>query len=72
MMTNYGSKVDEVLASLGGELPEYIKDNQANLAPKIPQIVIKAAYYQSQRVTVIDPAVSMIAAVYECQLILNN
>jgi replication factor C small subunit len=72
MMVNYGNKVDDVLASLGGDLPEYIRENQPNLAGKIPQIVIKAAHYQSQRVTVIDPAISMIAAVYECQLIINN
>lgn len=72
MMTNYGAKVDEVLASLGGELPEYIKENQPKLAGKIPQVVIKAAHYQSQRVTVIDPAISMVAAVYECQMIMNS
>ena len=72
MMVNYGNKVDDVLASLGNELPEYIRENQPKLVGKIPQVVIKAAHYQSQRVTVIDPAVSMIAAVYECQLIVNN
>jgi replication-associated recombination protein RarA len=72
MMSNYGSKVDEVLASLGSELPEYIKENQPKLVGKIPQVVIKAAHYQSQRVTVIDPAISMVAAIYECQMIMNS
>jgi len=72
MMTNYGSKVDEVLASLGSEFPDYIKENQPKLLGKIPQVVIKAAHYQSQRVTVIDPAISMVAAVYECQMIINS
>jgi DNA polymerase III delta prime subunit len=72
LMTNYGSKVDDVLASLGNELPEYIRDNHPTKISKIPQIVIKAAYYQSQRVTVIDPAISMLAAVFECQMILNS
>jgi len=72
MMVNYGSKVDDVLASLGSELPEYIRENQPNLAHKIPQVVIKSAHYQSQRVTVIDPAISMVAAVYECQIIMNS
>lgn len=72
LMTNYSNKVDDVLASLSGELPEYIKDNHPAKINKIPQIVIKTAYYQSQRVTVIDPAISMLAAVYECQMILNN
>ena len=72
LMTNYGTKVDDVLASLGTELPEYINEHKPALVGKIPQIVIKTAHYQSQRVTVIDPAISMLAAVFECQMILNN
>jgi DNA polymerase III delta prime subunit len=72
LMTNYGSKVDDVLASLGTELPEYIRENHPTKVNKIPQIVIKTAHYQSQRVTVIDPAISMLAAVYECQMIFNS
>jgi len=72
LMTNYSNKVDEVLASLGHELPEYIRENQPTKVAKIPQIIIKAAHYQSQRVTVIDPAISMVAAVFECQMILNS
>jgi hypothetical protein len=71
-MTNYGSKVDEVLASLGSELPEFIREHHPAKVGKIPQLVIKTAHYQSQRVSVIDPAISMVAAVYECQIILNN
>jgi replication factor C small subunit len=72
LMTNYSSKVDDVLASLGSELPEYIKDNHPGKVSKIPQIIIKTAHYQSQRTQVIDPAISMLAAVYECQIILNS
>jgi len=72
LMTNYSNKVDDVLASLGSELPEYIRDNQPTKVNKIPQIVIKAAHYQSQRTSVIDPAISMLAAIYECQIILNS
>jgi hypothetical protein len=72
LMTNYGNKVDDVLASLGTELPEYINEHKPALVGKIPQIVIKVAHYQSQRVTVIDPAISMLAAVFECQMIINN
>jgi len=72
LMTNYSNKVDDVLASLGTELPEYIRENQPTKVAKIPQIIIKAAHYQSQRVTVIDPAISMVAAVFECQMILNS
>ena len=72
LMTNYGSKVDDVLHSLGNELPEYIRDNHPTKVSKIPQILIKVAYYQAQRVHVIDPCISMVAAVFEVQMILNS
>lgn len=72
LMTNYGSKVDDVLASLAGEFPEYIREHHPAKVGKIPQIIIKAAHYQAQRTQVIDPAISMLAAVYECQIILNS
>jgi len=72
LMTNYNTKVDDVLASLSNELPDYVRENHPGKVAKIPQIVIKSAHYQSQRVTVIDPAISMLAAVFECQMILNS
>ena len=72
LMTNYSSKVDEVLAALGSELPEYIRDNHSNKIAKIPQILITTANHQAQRVHVIDPAVTMLSAVFNCQIILNS
>lgn len=72
LMTNYSSKVDDVLFSLGSELPDYIKDNHPNKVSKIPHILIKVAQYQSQRLTVIDPTISMLAAVFEIQMIVNS
>jgi replication factor C small subunit len=72
LMTNYSSKVDDVLFALGNELPDFLRDNHPTKSAKIPQLLIKVAHYQSQRVHVIDPAISMLAAVYECQIILNQ
>lgn len=72
LMTNYSSKVDEVLASLGTELPEYIRDNHPEKINKIPQILITVAMHQAQRVHVIDPAVTMLSAVFNAQMILNS
>jgi replication factor C small subunit len=72
LMTNYVNKVDDVLHSLGHELPDYIKENHASKVSKIPQIIIKVAHYQAQRIHVIDPAISMVAAAYEIQMILNS
>ena len=72
LMTNYSSKVDEILHSLGSELPDYLRDNQPTKVSKIPQILIKVAHYQSQRIHVIDPCISMLACVFEIQIILNS
>jgi replication factor C small subunit len=72
LMSNYGSKVDDVLHSLGNELPDYIKEHHPTKVAKIPQIIIKAAQYQAQRIHVIDPCISMLAAVFEVQMILNS
>lgn len=72
LMINYGSKVDDVLYSLGNELPDYIRDNHPTKISKIPNILIKIAHYQAQRIHVIDPCISMLAAVFEIQMILNS
>ena len=72
LMTNYSSKVDEVLQALGSELPEYIRDNHPTKVAKIPQILITVANHQAQRVHVIDPCVTMLSAVFNCQMILNS
>jgi replication factor C small subunit len=72
LMTNYSSKVDDVLHSLGQELPDFLRDNHPTKTVKIPQILIKVAHYQAQRIHVIDPTISMLAAVFEVQMILNS
>ena len=72
LMTNYSSKVDDVLHALGQELPDYIRDNHPTKFAKVPQILIKIAHYQAQRVHVIDPCITMLAAVFETQIILNS
>jgi hypothetical protein len=72
MLSNYSSKVDDVLASLANELPEYIREHAPGKVSKIPQIIIKTAEHQAQRVHVIDPTVSMLSAVFTCQMIINQ
>ena len=72
LMVNYSSKVDEVLAALGSELPEFIRDNHPDKVAKIPQILITVANHQAQRVHVIDPAVTTLSAVLNCQIIFNS
>lgn len=72
MVSNYTTRVDEVLQSLGGEFIEYIKQERPASISLIPQIIVCVAKYQSQRHIVIDPIVCMLACIYELQSIINS
>ena len=72
IVSQYADKVDDVLYSLGIDLPNYIKDNYPNMVNKIPQIIIEVANYQSQRYQVIDPIISLLACVFKIQKIINS
>lgn len=68
----YASKVDDVLASLGSEFPDYIRENKPAMLNKLPGIVIEVAHYQSQRTQVIDPVISLLACCFKLQSIINS
>jgi|TARA_R100000908_G_scaffold61685_1_gene39995 replication factor C small subunit len=72
LVSNYSSRVDEILASLGVEFIEYLKTERSSYVTFIPQVVVTVAKYQAQRSQVIDPVVSMLACIYELQTILNE
>jgi DNA polymerase III delta prime subunit len=72
MLSNYSNRTDDVLNSLGAEFIEYITQERQSYTKFIPQIVVTVAKYQSQRQTVIDPSISMLACIYELQSILNG
>jgi replication factor C small subunit len=72
MLSNYSNRTDDVLNSLGAEFIEYITQERQSYTKFIPQIVVTVAKYQSQRQMVIDPAISMLACIYELQSILNG
>ncbi len=72
MVSNYSSRVDEILATLGAEFIEYLKTERPSYIGLIPQVVVTVAKYQAQRSQVIDPVVSMLACIYELQTILNE
>lgn len=72
MVSNYSSRVDDVLSSLGAEFIEYLQTERQSYITFIPQVVVTVAKYQAQRIQVIDPVVSMLACIYELQSILNE
>lgn len=72
LVTNYSSKVDDILASLGNDFIDYIVNDKPEFTKYIPQISIIVAKYQEQRVKVIDVVICMLACVYELQTIINQ
>lgn len=72
LVSNYSNKVDDVLSTLGNDFIEYVQMEKSSYNSKIPQIIIKVANYQSQRVNVIDPVVSMLSCIFEIQTILKS
>ena len=72
MLSNYSNRTDDVLSSLGAEFIQYIQQERQSYTQFIPQIIVTVSKYQSQRQQVIDPAVSMLACIYELQSILNG
>jgi replication-associated recombination protein RarA len=72
LVANYSSKVDDVLASLGTEFPEYLRENHPEKMGKLPLIIIEVANHQAQRSHVIDPVVTMLSCSFKIQNILNS
>lgn len=72
LVSNYSSKVDEVLSSIGKEFPEFLKENFSSHLNKLPMIVVETAKHQAQRTLVIDPVITMLALVYTIQNIINS
>lgn len=72
IINEFGSKVDEGLAAISMDFIEFLKINHPNKLDKIPLIIITVAEYQAQRINVIDPLISLLAAVLRIQLILNS
>lgn len=72
LVSEYANRVDDVLASLGNELIEYMKVEQPEYLGCLPEITVNVAKYQSQRNLVIDPTITMLACIYELQMIINK
>lgn len=72
MINQYGTRVEEVLGSLGSEFPKWLEEKYPAKINFLPAIIVEVANYQAQRVHVVDPAISMLACVYRIQTILNS
>ena len=71
VVSEYSSKIDEALVSLGNDFPQFIKDNYPEKLDKLPLVVIAVAEYQYQVNFVVDKMISLLACIYKIQTILN-
>ena len=72
IVSEYSSRVDTALNALGQDFIEYIKIKVPDKINKIPLIIISVAEYQAQRTLVIDQLITLLAAVYKIQEIINT
>jgi replication factor C small subunit len=72
IVNQFGSRIDESLTALGSEFPEYLKNMAPARLDKLPLVLISVAEYQYQKSFVIDPLITLCAAVFRIQQILNS
>lgn len=72
LVSEYSNRTDDVLQSLGQDLIEYIKQEKTQAVRFIPQIIITVAEHQAQRLSVIDPVITMLSCVYKIQTIVRQ
>ena len=72
IVNQYSSRVDEALSALGNDFPEYLSDAAPARLDKLPGVLISVAEYQYQKSFVIDPLITLLAAVFRIQQILNS
>ena len=72
LIGQYGSRVEDVLAALGEEFPNWLNENHPTKMGFLPQVIYEIALHQAQRVQVIDPAISMLACIFRIQSTLSQ
>lgn len=67
----YSTKVDDVMTSLGNEFIDWIIKNHPDKAKIIPAVIVLVATHQAQRITVIDPVVSLLSLFFQIQKLVD-
>ena len=72
IVSEYSSRIDDVMSSLGNDFIEYLKNNAPAKLDKIPLIIIAVAEHQAQRTLVIDSLITLLSLVMKIQIILKE
>lgn len=71
LVGQYSTKVDDVMASLGGEFIDWIVKNHPDKTKIIPASIVLVASHQAQRTAVIDPVVSLLSLFFQIQKLID-
>ena len=72
LVSNYSSKVDDVIQSLGTDFIEYIQSEKPQLMRKVGEICYEVNKHSYESRFVIDPVITMLSLVYKIQMIVRN
>lgn len=72
LISNYSSKVDDVLQALGTDFIEYIQIEKPQLMRKVGEICYETNKHSYESRFVIDPVVTMLSLVYKIQNIVKS
>ena len=72
LVSNYSNRVEDVLQSLGGDFIDYINQEKSQYVKHIPEITVEVAHHQAQRLSVIDPVITMLSLVFKIQTIIKK
>lgn len=71
IISQYGTKVDDSLAALGSDFPEYLRNTVPDKIDRLPMIIIAVSEYQYQKSFAIDSMITLLAAIFKIQQILK-
>jgi DNA polymerase III delta prime subunit len=71
LVSNYSTKVDDIIKSLGTDFIDYIQLEQPNYIRKIGEVAYEVNKHSFELKFVIDPVVCMVSLVFKLKAILN-
>jgi DNA polymerase III delta prime subunit len=72
LISNYSSRVDDVIQALGNDFIEFIQIEKPQLMRKVGEICYEVNRHSYESRFVIDPCITMISLVYKLQLIVRS
>jgi DNA polymerase III gamma/tau subunit len=72
IVSNYSSRVDDVIQALGTDFIEFIQIEKPHLMRKVGEICFEVNRHSYESRFVIDPVVTMLSLVYKIQLIVRS